>query len=212
MKELNRAAVFYIITSLLCAALLFPAFFQPPGENPLLFNEENIRQSIIKGIPFLLLLLFLSLYGSAEERTQRGWKKPSRGEILMIPALFGATTAFSLGFPASDGSFSVELRGFTGGLLILLFSLITAFSEELFFRSWLISGMKKLSLPRWSVFSLPVLFFASLHIWQGRGGFFFSLFSGSLYALYFMRRQSLIPIVFSHAVHNSLALLIMSGR
>jgi len=212
MKELNRATGFYIISSLLCAALLFPVFFQPAVESPLLFNEQNILRSIIKGIPFLILLLFLSLYGTAEERKNRGWKRPSGSEILMIPVLLAATTVFSLIFPASAGSYSVELQGFKGSLLILIFSLITAASEELFFRSWLISGLKETSLPLWSVFILPVLLFASLHVWQGRGGFFFSLFSGSLYTFYFMRRRSLLPIVLSHAIHNSLALFIMSGR
>jgi len=212
MKELNRATAFYIITSLLCAALLFPIFFKPSADSILMFNEQTVSHTILRTIPLFALLLFISLYGSGIDRQKRGWRKPTSCDFLMIPALLAVTTVLSLIFPASGSSYSVDIHGFKGVVLILLFSFVTAASEELFFRSWLISGLKESSLPLWLVFSLPVLFFASLHIWQGRGGFFFALFSGSLYTLYFIRRPVLFTLIIAHAVHNSLALLLMSGK
>jgi len=212
MKEINRGTSFYIITSLLSAALLFPVFFQNAAEETVVFNEQTISSSILRSIPLLALLLFVSLYGSGDDRRSRGWKKPTGSEILMIPVLLAVTAVLSLIFPASEDSYSVELQGIRSVIPVLLFSFITASSEELFFRSWLISGFRETSLHPWIVFSLPVLFFSSLHIWQGWGGFFFSFFSAGVYTLYFMRRPALFTLIISHTVHNSLALLLMSGR
>ena len=212
MKGMIERNSFYIITLLITAALLIPLFFRQPVENTISLDNRTVSISIVKSLPILLILLFISLHGTTENREHRGWKRPAAVDIPFIILFLTFTTILSFIFPAADGSYSVSIHGVKGILLICIFALVTALSEELFFRSWLINGMKSAGWPGWLVFSLPVLFFVSLLVWQGWSGFIFAAISGSLYTLYFMRRGRLFPLFFSHAIHNALALILMSVR
>jgi len=212
MKGMIERNSFYIITLLITAALLIPLFFQQPAENTISLDNRTVSISIVKNLPILLILLFITLHGTNENRKDRGWKPLSAEDIPFIILFLAVTTTLSFIFPAADSSYNVSTQGVKGILLICFFALVTALSEELFFRSWLINGLKNAGWPGWLIFSIPVLFFASLHIWQGWKGLLFAAISGSMYTLYFMRRRRLFPLVFSHAIHNALALIFMSVR
>ncbi len=212
MKGRIERYSFHIITLLLSAALLIPLFFQKSSGNTIILDNKTVSISIIKSLPVLLILLFITLQGTAKTRLHRGWKQPVAEDIPFILLFPAVTTLLGFILPAAYGSYSVGIIGIKGILLICIFALVTALSEELYFRSWLISGMKSAGWPRWIIFSLPVLFFSSLHIWQGMNGLLFAAISGSMYTLFFIRRERLFPLVLSHTIHNALALIIMSVR
>jgi len=212
MKGIKEANTFYIITFLLSAALLFPLFMQSQPVGTLQLNEQTITASIIKSFPLMAVLLFISLYGTAEDRNKRGWNTPVWKDLPVILVFSGITFLLSFLFPASDKAYIVNLYGTKALLVVIPFALVTAFTEELFFRSWLITGLKAYGWPQYLVFLLPVVFFAFLHLWQGLNGFIFALLSASMYTYYFLHHPRLFTIIASHTIHNALALIMMARK
>lgn len=212
MKGMKERNTFYIITSLLSAALIIPGIVQYSQFNSIILNEQTLTGSILKSLPLLLLLLFVSLYASPTDRKERGWHQPEWTDIPIILLFLILTGILSIVFPGTEGSYTVQINGLKGYLLSICFAFTAAFTEELFFRSWLVSGLRKSSWPEWLVFLIPVMFFSILHLWQGWSGLIFAGISGAVYTFYFMKRPGLFVLVASHTIHNALAIIMMSGK
>lgn len=203
---------FYIITLLVSVVLVLPGIFLKQASTSIIPDEKTITISFIRGLPILALLLFISLYGTPEDRRRRGWNRPALSDIPVLLILLTLTAFLSFVFPASDDSYTVLLSGWKGMGLIAIFALSTALTEELFFRSWLLSTLPELGWPRPLVFATSVISFASLHLWQGWSAVFFAAASGAAFSIIFFRRPGLFVLVTAHTLHNAMALILMTVR
>jgi membrane protease YdiL (CAAX protease family) len=202
----------YIITLLVLITLLLPKFFSGGDPTSLILNEKTISKSIMQSLPALILLVFISLNGSSTDRRRRGWTPPKPSDIPIIIVFLVLTIALGMIFPAGEGSYNVDIQGLRGIILIFLLSLVVALTEELFFRSWLMSTLPLLGWPLWLVLAFSVVSFASMHIWQGWTGFVFAVFSGAAFSIWFMKRPGLFALVCAHTIYNTMALWVMSVR
>ena len=209
MKRAKESLAFYIITLLLSSALLLPLISEScqasaPTSATIILDDHTFAISILKSIPLLLLLVILHL------RDRVKLELFSRTDFLHILFLVTAGAAAALIFPGTEGSYTVNITGLRSYALAFVFALVSASTEELFFRSWLISGLRKAGYPLWLVFGFPLSFFALLHLWQGWSGFLFALTTGALYSVFYMRRPRISVLIIAHTIHNTLALILMS--
>jgi membrane protease YdiL (CAAX protease family) len=202
----------YIITLLVLIALILPRFFSGQDATTLILDEKTVSKTIMQSLPALILLVFISLNGSSADRRRRGWTAPKLSDIPLILVLLALTIVLGLLFPAGEGSYIVNIQGLRGIFLVFILSLVVALTEELFFRSWLISTLPVLGWPLWLVLTVSTLSFASMHLWQGWTGFVFAMFSGALFSIWFMKRPGLFVLVCAHTIYNTMALWIMSVR
>ncbi|MCK5250484.1 MAG: CPBP family intramembrane metalloprotease [Spirochaetaceae bacterium] len=202
----------YIITLLVSIVLVLPGILLNQTSSSYILDDKTITISIIRGLPALALLLFISLYGSPDDRRRRGWNQPVLSDFPVLLILLTLTVSLSFLFPAADSSYTVQLSGWKGRGLIIILALSTAFTEELFFRSWLLSTLPALGWPRWLVFVISVVFFASLHLWQGWSAVFFAAVSGAAFSICFFRRPGLFVLITAHTIHNAMALIMMTVR
>jgi len=94
--------------------------------------------------------------------------------------------------------------------LVLLFSLVTGYKEELFFRSYLLTRFRQLGLHTRSAVIIGSLLFAILHLYEGLFGFLFAGIVAVYFSLIYLKTKSLNLIVISHALYNAAMILLSS--
>ncbi len=162
------------------------------------------RYALISRVLIILLLVLCGIKCSRTPPAARGWQRPGwspMGEALLLVLLtVGAGAAVSSWLPDRP------LPARTGAGLWAL-TVLSAVSEELFFRSWLLGEYADREVP-----FLPMLLYSSaafgvLHLWGGPAAAGFAFFTGLIYGMAFRRWGSLWPLLVSHILHNSFVLL-----
>lgn len=91
--------------------------------------------------------------------------------------------------------------------LVILFSIVTGYREELFFRSYLLTRFSQLSLSPLPSLLLSSLLFSSGHIYQGLAGFSVSFIQGIYFGIVFLKTRNIHRIALAHALYNTTILL-----
>ncbi len=183
--------------------------------NSLFFNLYYLETVI----PQILLLLYLvkrkkevifSLYGI----TSLSIRDIKRGIIYFL-----AVTAMALGIGIIF-LFISNLTGYeistlpeweidTRMLPVIFFTCIaTGYSEELFFRSYLLTEFISGKEDRIPVLIITSLLFASGHLYQGTGGFISTFGIGIFFSLVFLKERRVHSIAIAHSLYNFSVLFI----
>lgn len=195
-----------ISTVLSASAFLFLFFSGMTSEgasDALLRPSAGAVTGLIYQLIMLSLLGALTLQGEDESRRRRGWRRPAAADWALVPVL----TALTLGAGALIGPGSAGVRPAGLSISFILFALISAAVEEMYFRSWLISEYG----GNWAAAGVSSLGFALLHHRQGWFGVIFAAAAGMLYSVFFLYRRNTPVLILSHWLHNVLA-LILSGE
>ncbi len=91
--------------------------------------------------------------------------------------------------------------------LALLFSLVTGYREELFYRAYLLTRLGQAGLPPSLAVAASSLLFAAGHAYQGPTGLAVALLMGVYFALVFLRLRNLHRLAWAHALYNMAVLL-----
>jgi len=96
--------------------------------------------------------------------------------------------------------------------LVLVTSLAAGYSEELFFRSYLLTRLPQIGVGIGGAVAGSVLLFGLGHLYEGVPGFVGTAIIGLVLSYVFLRRRSLHPIAIAHGLYNFLALVLTLGR
>ena len=179
------------------------------GHVNLPLNPRNISSAIFMRLPVTILLIIVCTYGGKRFRRAKGWRKFEWIDVLSIGILCSLT--ISIGYLFFMGN-NWNITSNPSICLILSLSMITALSEELYFRSFLLSSLLETGWKNWTALLISTIIFASLHYWQGTGAMLFAILSGGLYACYFLNRCRIITVILAHFIHNSVALILVLWR
>lgn len=212
--------------------LLFFAFFLPGFLYPRSPHDLGafMVQSILLCVPQVLLLLYLlwlrlgargprdasvaAWLGPPEAWREYGLALPRARDLVHALAIFGGLLAL-LALSAAVLRLIPFLprrlleQGFRFRLgrpallpLAVVFALTTAYREELFFRCYLITRLRHLSLPAWAAATLSTAVFAAGHIYQGLAGLVVAAVLGACFSLLFLSRPGLHRLAIAHALYN----------
>jgi membrane protease YdiL (CAAX protease family) len=87
-------------------------------------------------------------------------------------------------------------------LLGVIAYLISAFSEELVTRAYLITRLEELLQSKWQAVILAAVAFASYHIYQDISGFIFSWLFGLVFGTAYLLVRRIWPLALGHALVN----------
>ena len=178
------------------------------ASDALLRPSAGAVTGLIYQLIMLILLGVLTLQGEDESRRRRGWRRPAAADWALVPVL----TALTLGAGALIGTGSAGVRPAGLSIAFILFALISAAVEEMYFRSWLISEYGGEGGPgsggSWAAAGVSSLGFALLHHRQGWFGVIFAAAAGMLYSVFFLYRRNTPVLILSHWLHNVLALIL----
>ncbi len=200
----------------LIALLILLAFFFVQGAAAVIGQLEGAASALVRGGILWLLVICTLLYFAVRHKTVSiaGFRRPKRGSsrqlLFYIPLFVIALTHFAAG-PASGlgaGLFAAEL----------FLSLSIGMAEEIYFRSiicniWLEKGPLKAMVISSVLFSVSHL----MNIAGGAGTLAtllqicFAFIYGLVFALIFIRTESIIPCVLLHALHDMCSFVSSDG-
>jgi membrane protease YdiL (CAAX protease family) len=214
--------------------LLFCLFYLPGFLQQWQFTDFSIMNSInyqlvysASVLPQILLTLYLMKCSPvnsemlAEGRSWRGFYGFKRftvrsllGIAVLLVVIWMYVFFISILSAGTESAGSEEsarwIISSKPALVLFIFtSQFTGWSEELFFRGFLLRrAITQNSSPLLVVMAVSVIF-GALHIYQGLGGFFVTAGIGFILAMYYLRTGDLTATAITHGLYN-LTVLAMS--
>lgn len=108
-----------------------------------------------------------------------------------------------------DGMMRDLIHGISPVSLVLLFAVTPAICEELFFRGFLLSGLRHLG-HQWGAIAISAMFFGIVHLILQQS--ITAAIIGMVIGYLAIKTDSLLPCFVFHAVHNSLGVLSPAWR
>lgn len=214
-----------ICESILLFCLFFlPALIVPSGEAiHLEFNTHLIiRKLFFIDIPGALICLLLLARNTP--CSEFALKLPSFYEIRLLPLFVALLLGLALSINVIESALNklcdifkhtirdsqtvVKIVGPIGiwqWIVCIAGSLGTAFIEESFFRSHLLSRLRQAGLPKLLRIIISSLVFAICHVYLGISPMIFSLIAGIILAYFFEKGSSLYLLILSHTSYNILS-------
>ena len=217
-KNYNRKIL--IELSILFALFYLPAYlFQSSIGDPSAFNSPlfNIQLWIVY-IPQISLVLYLIYQDNQKNHRDFGIKKPVLRDIPYI-AITAAALIIIIGIiqlifiliPFSTASENIFLWDFNNSRaipFILVTSILTGYSEELFFRSYLYTRLEQLRLSRIHILITINLIFSLGHFYEGVEGGINAFILGFFFSLIFLWKRNINILVIVHALYNFSVLML----
>ncbi len=128
--------------------------------------------------------------------------------LVTLAALIRLVFAFLPGV-STVPNFSEAVPGEPFSLVLLGFAVVVAaYVEELFFRAYLLTRLRRAGLSSFLVITAGALAFALGHSWQGVEAILFSGFAGIALGILWTRTMNYQGLALGHALYNITVLLI----
>jgi membrane protease YdiL (CAAX protease family) len=195
--------------------LVFAAFFLSgyvAGRPPVGDTPGAMVSVILFGAPQVLLILYILDLQPAASLAEFGVAPLAARDLLGLIAVFLGTFAVLspllivlLLLPGAGW----ELSGYRWQLqsplqlpLALAFSVVGAYREELFFRSYLLTRLGQLGVPAAWAAAASTALFALGHWYEGLLGLAVAGLLGIYFSVIFLRTRNLHTIALAHALYN----------
>lgn len=191
------------------------------------FNDVGFNLTyLLVALPRIALLIYLiSLRERLTGRSESAWSSMAEYGIVRLRMLdlawaamvFVAIEVVILPLTLLGGLLVKE--GFTANPvhwrltnpmivpLVFLTSLSAGYSEELYFRSYLLTMLPRLGLAQGGAIAASTVLFAAGHLYEGALGVAGTLAIGAILALVFLKRRNLHVVAIAHGAYNFLTLL-----
>jgi len=206
--------------------LLFMVFFLPGflhqnvGTNPDIFNSLSFNFFyLITVLPQIFLLLYMIGKKGNNAFTRYGitaltGKDIRRGIFYFVEVLI-LMTGVGIAFYFASNIFGLKMSSIPRWTIenpqilpiVFITCLTTGYSEELFFRSYLLTEFISVNKDRVPVALAASLLFASGHLYEGIGGFISTFIIGIFFSLLFIKNKRLHPLAIGHSLYNFSVLL-----
>lgn len=189
--------------------LYFPVRVGFTASTAILSQSRQLLYVILYRLPLLTLVLWLSLSGGRSLRQSRGWKQLTGKDCLLMLGLPVLTLSAGLIFRSENAP--LQAMDWNTLILFIALSVVTAVSEELLFRSWILSEYRN-RMETVPLILIAALLFAGTHTWQGAGPTLFAFGVGILYSCLFLRQSNIWIFLGAHCIHNTLAIVLANIR
>ncbi len=218
IKIYNRDIL--IETTILFALFYLPSYlFQTSIGDPSAFNDALFNIQLWSAyLPQIALILFIIYKNSSKSFSDYGLKKICLENIpaiaitaLGLVILVGLLQFILFLIPLSAAAESPFVWDFHNASiipLILISSLLTGYSEELFFRSYLYTQLEDLELGKVHIIITVNLIFALGHFYEGYAGGLNALILGSYFSIIFLWKRNIHIPAIVHGLYNFAALMI----
>lgn len=210
--------------------ILFMVFFLPGFLSQSQVIDGTVFNSVwfniiylITVIPQILLVLYLiekkpeekiHLYGITRFQNKDLLKSLLYFAGIMIIILSTSIISFLISSSVYDTSTEIPLWQFDNIIifpLIFITCMATGYSEELFFRSYLISEFHSPGKEKYVITGSSLLF-ALGHVYQGLAGFLGTLAIGIFLASVFIKKRNIHTIAIAHGLYNFTVLMISAAH
>ena len=206
---------------LLC---VFAAFYVPPlFITDALSASRHLIFSAALSIPQLLIIVGAMLRNSQSPLCEFGFRKIAVVHavaaallsllLLLLLALYNLVLSYAretpwdvIGIVYEDTSHGQRERVLHVAPLIIAFSFLTAYKEEVLFRSYLLHRLVRSGLPRLLAVGLSAALFAVGHGYQGAGAVLLALADGIILSAVYLRMRNVHVVALAHALYNMLVL------
>ena len=212
---------------LLCLFYLPLMIQQSPTTDFSAFNNPDFHiLYYIKILPQIVLTLYLMKYSSvnielipnpASWSDFYGLRKPALSIFFIIPALtiglwiiniIGSFVSRFIVNPDLDIIPRWEVNSISAMIMFFFTSQVTGWSEEMFFRGFLLRRILVLSENPLGPIIFTSLIFAAGHLYQGAAGFIVTFGIGLALSYYYYKRNDLAAISIAHGLYNFSIMLI----
>lgn len=209
--------------------ILFMVFFLPGFLSQSQVVDGTVFNSVwfnmiylITVIPQILLVLYLIEKKPAEQIHLYGITKIEHKDLLygllyfagiMIIIMGTGIISYLISSLGYNKSTEIPLWQFDNIILIpLIFitCMVTGYSEELFFRSYLISEFHSPGKEKYVIFGTSLIF-ALGHVYQGLAGFLGTFAIGIFLASIFIKKRKIHTIAIAHGLYNFTVLMISAS-
>ncbi len=215
----NRAKI--PLSVLIEVLLLFCVFYLPsylfPRASGNEFNQPIFHVQIwLTAIPQSGLIIYLVTRRTGSLKGI-GLRKPGIGELLaIIPLVIGlflcAAGSVALTRKVSEltdtGFWNLSNRRIIP--LLVPTCLVTGYSEEFFFRGYLISSMEEAGAKAGTAAVLSSLLFTAGHGYEGGAGLLLAFLAGLLLSAGFVKTRNIHTIGIAHGLYNFITLVVFS--
>lgn len=167
--------------------------------------------SVVSGIAWGALGLYL-LWRSGENLHDRlgiDWRRRDALVGIGLAALIGIP---GLGLYLAAHAMGINLAVAPSVLndawwrvpVLVLAAFQNAFAEEFLVVGYLITRLTALRLPIWGVVACSAVLRGSYHLYQGFGGFIGNMLMGGIFALIFLRRHRIWPLLIAHGLLDAI--------
>jgi ABC-2 type transport system permease protein/sodium transport system permease protein len=221
-KFFKPAAVPTVAQALLLLAVIYPLNFfvqQRLGQTPGLVESERFYWAFAATLIVLLVVLpwVAARYMRVNVRTAFGLTRPPLLALLaalcigcstwVLPPVWFAFQEQWLPMPPQMQQIAEYMNSWLAEshvlVVVLLLAAVPALCEELFFRGYVLSGVRS-TLGKMPAVLLVAVVFAVFH--QSIFRFFFTALLGILLGLLVVRWRSVWPAVLAHFMHNAISI------
>ncbi len=210
----RRRAVLEIL--LLFASFFLPGYMGAGGRPPEGTGavSTSMVSVILFGVPQILLILYildlqpdtaLREFGvvALRARDLPGLAAVFLGAFVVLSPLIAALLLFpAAGREIASGGYRWKLESPLQLPLALAFSVVGAYREELFFRSYLLTRFGQLGIPAAGAVASATVLFALGHWYEGTAGLVVAGLLGIYFSVVFLRTRNLHMIALAHALYN----------
>ncbi|HET6530950.1 MAG TPA: CPBP family intramembrane glutamic endopeptidase [Actinoplanes sp.] len=209
LLSLGASAV-YAVVSLIAKLTAGPLSQQTatlnPSQSPRPYLDLTYQ---LLGIFFALIPVALALFllGPARSglgldlrhpRSDLGWGT-ALAAVIGIPGLLLVYVAALLGLNAQIVPAALQPVWWAVPVLILK-AIENAVLEEVIVVGYLITRLRQLRLQLWHVVLISAVLRGSYHLYQGFGAFLGNAIMGLVFALFFLRRRRVMPLIVAHTL------------
>jgi membrane protease YdiL (CAAX protease family) len=201
------------------AALFFSAFFLPgflsqTDSAVVLDVGSAMVMALVLSVPQILLILYTLHVQDARALEDFGVaRRPLFEPLRIFIAYLGVMTIVAVllaGSQLLSGSlretlgqgYRWKLQGAAQLPLALVFCIVSAYREELFFRAYLLTRMEQLGAAPALAAASSALLFSAQHVYEGWMGVAMSAVLGVFLAVIFRRTRNLNTIAAAHGMYN----------
>ena len=207
-----------IITEIVLIFLTFyfPGIVWQTGFTGKELPELNIYflQYITIAIPQVLLLLYIIKIQKNLKFKDFGIRMIKINDVLksllvysgiyltIIPIIILFIVLPETGQKIFEAGYRWHLQKFSQIPLAILFCITTGYSEEIFFRSYLLTRLKQLGSSPAVAITVSSLLFAMGHLYQGYTGYIVAALQGVYFSIIFLKKKNIHLTALAHSLYN----------
>ena len=199
-----------------------------------LFNSITFNITyLLEAIPRILLLLYIILIRADTGEGGRTWKDSLARlgfrrfgpteilwtilllvtiEVVVVPLSLLGSAISSHGIGGSPVHWQLDSPALLP--LVFLTCMAAGYSEELFFRSYLLTELPRLGIGLWPAVTASTLLFGLGHLYEGATGLLGTVAIGLILSVVFIKKRNLHLIAVAHGLYNFVTLFatLSNGR
>lgn len=127
--------------------------------------------------------------------------------IMLIPVVILFIVLPETGQKIFETGYRWQLQRFSQIPLAILFCITTGYSEEIFFRSYLLTRLKQLGSSTYVAVTVSTLLFAMGHLYQGYTGYIVAALQGIYFSIVFLKKKNIHLTALAHSFYNFTVLI-----